>query len=88
MLLRRSELATIAQLPNWDVFSAVVEESIDEIKRIVMANAMSDQGISLEQQAYYRGKIVGLRAARSIPSSALTKQLTESSPKEGADSAA
>ena len=85
LMLRRNELATIAQLPNWDVFCVVVEEEIDSIKRVMMAKALGS-GISLEEQAFLKGKIIGLRAARSIPSSALSKQLTESSEKEVAAS--
>ena len=81
LLLKRGNLATLTQLPNWDVFCTVIEEEIDNIKRVVMAKAMGD-GISVEEQAFQRGKIMGLRAARSIPASALSKQLTESSPSE------
>jgi len=82
LMLRRNELATLAQLPNWDVFCAVVEEDIESTKRVVMAMAMSPKGISVEQQAYFRGRITGLQAARSIPTNALSKQLTDSSPDE------
>lgn len=81
LLLRRSELATLAQLPNWDVFCSVIAEEIDDIKRIVMAKAMGP-GMTLEEQAFHRGRIVGLRAARSIPQHALNKELTESSPSQ------
>jgi len=82
LLLRRSALAGIAQLPNWDVFCAVIEEEVDNIKRVIMAKALSTNGISPEEQAFFRGRIIGLQAARSIPTSALSKQLTESSPSE------
>jgi len=81
LLTRRSDLATLTKLPNWDVFSAVVEEEIDTIKRVMMGRMMG-QGISLEEQAFLRGRIIGLRAARSIPEHALHKELTESTPKE------
>lgn len=81
LMLRRNELATLTQLPNWDVLSAVVEEEVDAIKRLVMAKAMGT-GLSLEEQAFHRGRILGLRAALSIPKHALQKQLTESSPRE------
>src|SRR5262245_55565994 len=81
LLLRRSELATIAELPNWDVLSAVVEEEIEAIKRVVMAKAMGE-GISLEEQAYHRGRIIGLRAVLSIPRNALREQLTDTSERE------
>ena len=80
-MLRRSELATLAQLPNWDVFCAVIEEEIDNIKKVVMGKAMGP-GITIEEQAVLRGRIIGLKAARSIPTKALSKQLTESSPDE------
>ena len=79
LLLRRSELSTLAQLPNWDVLCSVIEEEIDNLKRVVMGKAMGP-GMTLEEQAYYRGRIVGLRAARSIPQRALNQELTESSP--------
>jgi hypothetical protein len=81
LLLRRSELSTIAQLPNWTVFCAVVEEEVDNIKRAIMGRAMGP-GITLEEQAFQRGRISGLRAARSIPERARNKELTESSPTE------
>ena len=80
LLLRRSELSTLAQLPNWDVFCAVIEQEIEDIKRVVMARAMG-AGMSLEEQAFNRGRVVGLRAARSIPARALNEELTESSPR-------
>jgi hypothetical protein len=81
LLLRRSELSTLAQLPNWDVYCAVIEQEIEDIKRVVMGKAMGP-GISLEEQAYQRGRVIGLRAARSIPARALDKELTESSPRQ------
>jgi len=81
LMLRRSELSTLAQLPNWDVFCVVVEEEIDNIKRMLMGKVMGP-GLSVEEQAFNRGRIVGLRAARSIPSRALNRELTESSPDE------
>ena len=80
LLLRRSELSTLAQLPNWDVFCAVVEQEIENIKRVVMGKTMG-VGMSLEEQAFNRGRITGLRAARSIPERALSEELTESSPR-------
>jgi len=76
LLLRRSELATLAQLPNWAVFCAEVEEDIDAIKQVVMASAMGE-GISLEEQAYHRGRIAGMRSVVGIPTRALSKQQTE-----------
>jgi hypothetical protein len=79
LLLRRSELSTLAQLPNWDVFCAVIEEEADQVKKAIMGKAMG-AGISLEEQAFQRGRIIGLRAARSIPERARSSELTESSP--------
>jgi hypothetical protein len=81
LLLRRTELATLTRLPNWQVFGAVIQEEIDRIQKTVLARALG-VGISLEQQAFERGRIIGLRAARSIPEHALHKELTESSPTE------
>jgi hypothetical protein len=81
LLVRRTELSTLTQLPNWQVFGAVIEEEIDGIKRVMMARMMG-QGISPEEQAFMRGRIIGLRAARSIPEHALHSELTESSPRE------
>ena len=80
-LVRRSELAGLPQLSNWVVLSAVIEEEIERIKRAMMAQMMG-KGISLEEQAFMRGRIIGLRAARSIPEHALRAELTESSPIE------
>jgi hypothetical protein len=39
-------------------------------------------GMTIEEQAFHRGRILGLRAARSIPEHALHRELTESSPNE------
>ena len=47
-----------------------------------MMAQMMGKGISLEEQAFMRGRIIGLRAARSIPEHALRAELTESSPIE------
>jgi len=73
LLLRRSELATIAKLPNWEVLNAAVEEDIDEIKRVVMAQVMG-AGASLEEQAFQRGRIIGMRSVLSIPQRALNEE--------------
>jgi len=81
LLLRRSHLATIAELPDWDVLCAVVEEDIDEIKRVVMAQAMGT-GISPEEQAFHRGRITGLRAALAIPTRAFNDQQKEAAASE------
>jgi len=78
-LIRRSELSTLTQLPNWLVFSAVVEQEIENIKKAALGMMMGE-GITLEQQAEMRGRIRGLKAARSIPERALRAELTESSP--------
>jgi len=79
LMLRRNDLASLTTLPNWIVFCTVIEEEIDRIKRSMMARMMG-QGLSLEQQAFERGRIVGLRAARSVPEHATRTGLTESSP--------
>jgi len=81
LMLRRSDLASLTSLPNWLVFCTVIEEEIDRIKKSMMARMMG-QGLTLEQQAFERGRIVGLRAARSVPEHATRAELTESSPKE------
>jgi len=81
LMLRRNDLASLTTLPNWIVFCTVVEEEIDRIKRSMMARMMG-QGMPLEQQAFERGRIVGLRAARSVPEHAARTELTESSPTE------
>jgi hypothetical protein len=81
LLLRRNELAVLTELPNWIVLSAVVEEEIEKIKRAMMG-AMLGRGMTIEEQAFMRGRIVGLRAARSIPEHARAKELTESSPRD------
>jgi hypothetical protein len=81
LLLRRGELSGLAQLSNWLILGAVIEEEVDRIKRAMMAQMMG-KGISLEEQAFMRGRIIGLRAARSIPEHALRAELTESSPIE------
>jgi hypothetical protein len=81
LLLRRNELAVLVDLPNWIVLGAVVEEEIERVKRAMMAK-MLGAGISLEEQAFMRGRIVGLRAARSIPEHARARELTESSPRD------
>ena len=81
LLLRRGDLANLTALPNWVVFCTVVEEEVERIKRSMMARMMG-QGMTLEQQAFERGRIVGLRAARSVPEHAQRAELTESSPKE------
>jgi len=79
LLIRRSELATLTQLPSWLVFGSVIEQEIENIKKAMTAK-MLGPGVSLEEQAFNRGRIIGLRAARSVPEHALSKQLTESSP--------
>jgi hypothetical protein len=80
IMLRRSNLATLTTLDNWIVLCTVVEEEIDRIKKAMMGRMLVGQGMTLEQQAYERGRIVGLRAALSIPKKARAKELTESSP--------
>lgn|SRR5215471_7520681 len=81
LMLRRSDLANLTTLPNWILFCTVIEEEVDRIKRTMMARMMG-QGMTLEQQAFERGRIVGLRAARSVPEHATRTELTESSPKD------
>lgn len=76
LLLRRNELSTIVQLPNWDVLNAVVEEEIEQLKRVVMAKAMGE-GMTLEDQALMRGRIAGMRAVLAIPRNANRKQVRE-----------
>ena len=78
-LLRRSELSLLVQLPSWEVYGGVIQEEIERIKRSMMGRMMG-VGMSLEQQAYERGRIMGLKAARSIPEHANRDELTESSP--------
>lgn len=77
LLLRRSELATLAQLPAWEVYQAVIRERIEEIQHIVVAKAMSDKGISAEEQAFHRGRIRALRSIATIPDNANNKVLME-----------
>jgi len=67
LLLRRGELTALAQHPSWPVYEAAMRESIDEVRRVVFGAAMTDQGISLELQAYYRGVIRGMRTAMKTP---------------------
>lgn len=77
LLARRADLAALGQHPSWDVLGAVVEEEIEKVKTAILGAAMGDAGVSLEQQAYWRGKIAGLRQARKIPTTALSKEQAE-----------
>ena len=77
LLLRRAELASLVDHSSWLVLQATVEEQIDQIKKTIVAAAMSDAGIPLERQAYLRGLIQGMRAVRSIPRSAHRKELMD-----------
>jgi len=81
LLLRRSDLATLTTLHNWLVLGSVIEEEIERIKKSMMGR-MLGRGMTLEEQAFERGRIIGLRAARSIPEHARAKELTESSPQD------
>ena len=67
LLLRRGELTALAQHPSWPVYEASIREAMDEVRRKVISEAMSDRGISLERQAYYRGVIRGMRTSMNIP---------------------
>ena len=67
LLLRRGELTALAQHPSWLVYEAVMREAMDDVRRVVFGAAMSDAGISLEMQAYYRGVIRGMRTATKTP---------------------
>lgn len=77
LLNRRAELAAIGAHPAWEVLAAVIEEDVEKVKRAILGAAMTDEGVSLEAQAYWRGKIAGLRQARSIPMNALSKEQAE-----------
>lgn len=65
-LTRRSDLAVLTQLPNWEVFSAVIETEIESVQRTILARVLG-VGMTPEEQAYERGRIAGMRYARSVP---------------------
>ena len=67
LLLRRGELTALAQHPSWPVFETVMRETINDVRKVVLGDAMTNAGISLERQAYYRGVIRGMRTALKTP---------------------
>jgi G:T/U-mismatch repair DNA glycosylase len=89
LLLRRGELTALAQHPSWSVYEAVMREAMDDVRRVVGGAAMTQAGISLERQAYYRGVIRGMRTAMKTPVLAedrLTEYLRQNDEEEEAAS--
>lgn len=70
LLLRRGELATLAQHQAWPVYQAAMREEIETLKKTMLGHVMSDKGLTVEAQAYYRGLIRGIRGAIAVPGSA------------------
>jgi hypothetical protein len=68
-MLRRAELTALAQHPSWPVLDEVLSQKAERIKNRIAVRAIS-RGVSLEDQAYERGYLMGMSYVLSVPENA------------------
>jgi hypothetical protein len=69
LLLRRGELSALAQHPSWPVLAVVGQEKAERIKNSIAIKVIGS-GMTLEQQAYWRGFLHGMNYMLVVPTNA------------------
>jgi|SRR5262245_56560198 len=71
LTLTQGNLTALYQHPSWSTLEAEVDKKEAQITKTLTALALSTKsGISLEQQAYMRGFIHGMRWFTAVPAQA------------------
>ena len=71
LTLTQGNLTALYQHPSWSTLEAEVDKKEERLTKSVLAMALNTRtGLSLEQQAYIRGFIHGMRWFTAVPASA------------------
>lgn len=71
LLLVQGDLTTLYQHPSWPTLEAEVDKKEERITKTILALALNSRtGLGLEQQAYLRGFVHGMRWFTAVPANA------------------
>jgi hypothetical protein len=70
LTVRQGELSALAQHPSWPVLAEEVNRKQARIERVLVAKALSKDGLDDDDGAYLRGFIHGMRWFASVPEQA------------------
>jgi hypothetical protein len=70
LTVRQGELSALAQHPSWPVLQNEVNAKQARIERVLVAKALSKDGLDPDDGAYLRGFIHGMRWFAAVPEQA------------------